>query len=538
MPVLDEALRRAQLIGELDLRSSLMLRPVNPGAAYDYRNTFMLDGFFLSRDSTANEDTNVLLHDKLLLSILPFQTTIQHSTSRPYGWGDGSMIPSRGFQQMLSAGMYAELGPLSIQFRPEAVWAQNKDYERFPQEYSDQIWSDRYYFWSGSDNPELFGEGAYWNTNLGQSSVRLNFGSFSIGASNENIWWGPGQFNAIIFSNNAPGFKHLTFNTFKPVKTFFGNLEGQLIVGRLEGSGFPPESSGRSNFARPDDWRYLNGINVSYSPKWIRGLYLGFSRTFQQYSEDMEKSFIGYFPIFDPFQKEKLLVDGSSAEEDDKGQDQQVAISVRWVFQEANAEVYFEFGRRDHALNWRDFIMSPEHARAYLFGFNKLFALPNNASFIQLRSEFIQTQQSINIMARYQGIGQGSSWGQHFPVYHGFTHYGQQLGIGLGPGNNAQTFAVSWVKDFNKLGVLFERMENQMDFYNRAMRGVTPHRPWVDLSIGLVGNYKKDKLLFHGSARYVHALNYQWQYEQTDAGNFRGVDKGNIFSSLGLIYLF
>ena len=43
-----------------------------------------------------------------------------------------------------------------------------------------------------------------------------------------------------MMSNHAEGFKHITFNTIKPIKTFIGNFEWQVITGRLENSGFTP----------------------------------------------------------------------------------------------------------------------------------------------------------------------------------------------------------------------------------------------------------------------------------------------------------
>jgi len=68
----------------------------------------------------------------------------------------------------------------------------------------------------GIEFVEIFGEGAYSKLLPGQSSIRLNYGAFSLGASTENIWWGPGQYNSLLFSNNAIGFQHLTLNTQKP----------------------------------------------------------------------------------------------------------------------------------------------------------------------------------------------------------------------------------------------------------------------------------------------------------------------------------
>ena len=41
------------------------------------------------------------------------------------------MVPNRGYQHILSAGIYAEIGPLSIQLKPEYLYSENKDFEGF-----------------------------------------------------------------------------------------------------------------------------------------------------------------------------------------------------------------------------------------------------------------------------------------------------------------------------------------------------------------------------------------------------------------------
>ena len=43
-----------------------------------------------------------------------------------------------------------------------------------------------------------------------------------VGISNENQWWGPGISNALILSNNAPGFPHAFVRTAHPWKTPLG----------------------------------------------------------------------------------------------------------------------------------------------------------------------------------------------------------------------------------------------------------------------------------------------------------------------------
>ena len=63
--------------------------------------------------------------------------------------------------------------------------------------------------------------------------------------------------------------------------TKIGNFEWQVITGRLENSGYTPPRTDYmfagtrlyvpkiNQLAKTDDWRYLQGFIVSYSPKWI-----------------------------------------------------------------------------------------------------------------------------------------------------------------------------------------------------------------------------------------------------------------------------
>ena len=70
------------------------------------------------------------------------------------------MIPNRGYQHIISAGIYAEIGPLSIQIKPEHFFSENKDFEGFgegPNGHYPVIWAKRYKLWNKIDIPERFG---------------------------------------------------------------------------------------------------------------------------------------------------------------------------------------------------------------------------------------------------------------------------------------------------------------------------------------------------------------------------------------------
>ncbi|MDF2158186.1 capsule assembly Wzi family protein [Algoriphagus sp. CAU 1675] len=517
----------------------------------NFRRNQLIDSSF--HDLSFNFKTFPFIIDSLIniknknpnyikINLVPILLTSDYNSKRPYIGRDYSMIPNRGSQFFLSGGINVKYLFFNLVFQPEFVYASNLSYFGFQEGFTNNVIRDRFHFWNFNDFPEKFGEGIYSNYNLGQSSFTFQYGSFELGFANRNIWWGPGQWNSLIFSNNAPGFPHFTFNTIKPAKTFLGYFESQILLGRLESSGFNASQSKYLNFnyfnSVPKDWRFLNGMTMSFQPKWISGLFIGFSRTFQQYNDNRGNSFLDLFPIFESFTKTKLFQNGNSVDYDAKAQDQQVSVFGRYLFKRARAEIYFEFARRDHSFNWREFFLNPEHARAYLLGFNKLVRLQSDNKFIQFRGEITHQQESVNRYIRYIGLGGFTSWHTHYQV-RGFTNYGQALGVGIGTGSNVQTLEISLVDKFNKAGILLERLANHQDFFYRAFGQQNEHKPWVDLSLGFLFDHQWNNLLLSSKLQLINGLNYQWQLDPSSTPDFpRGQNLFSIHSQVSLIYLF
>lgn len=512
LPILDENLRRSQLSGTTDFSSSFLLRPLNW--------TLLENDSSISYLKDALSPTRLIGKKKAFISILPVYSGSQMG-GVPYP-ESSVFLQSKGFQTYFSVGIYTRLGPLSIQLQPEFIYSQNLDYE------TGIIKS------TNTEYLERFGEGNFTKMLPGQSSIRLNFGAFSAGVSTESIWWGPGQFNGLLFSNNAFGFEHLTLNTRKPAKTILGNFEGQLIAGKLQNSNLITTSLPH----QLNDWRYVNGINLIYQPKWIKGFYMGVSRVFQAYNSTNDNSFSFYFPIIEPLQKEKLVnVDSpifNSSEYDNRGQDQQLTGYVRLELQEAKVELYFEYGRRDHALNWRDAIISPEHARAYLFGFIKLVEANNNAH-ISIRGEVLNQQESVGILVRSGGL----NWSGHGTVIQGFTNQGQMLSSGTGPNSNVQTLEGAWVKGFKKLGLRLERLNRHQDIYIQSFNDPSEQGRWVDLSARILADWQFDNLIISSNINFVNSLNYQWGLAPDSTPAYpKGENLFSVHSQISLIYLF
>jgi hypothetical protein len=494
--VLEEYIRRSQLLSK-NSSSSFLSRPIS------LADSLLSDSVSYSMKLASFSEANFW---KSQVSLLPILSGTQVGTGNPYPEASKFLV-TKGVQHWISTGVYASLGPFTLQLQPEWITAQNKNYD-FGQSKA-----------AGIEYTEQFGQGVYNKLLLGQSSLRANWGAFSIGVSSENIWWGPGQYNSLLFSNNAFGFYHLTLNTRKPAKTFLGSFEGQLLMGKLENFA-PFEQEGK------EDWRYLNGITLSYQPKWIPGFYVGFSRVFQQYSSYNNQSWSYYFPIFEPFQKVNLIDPNSgvfnSAEYDGRLQSQQLTGFARIVIPKAKAEVYFEYGRRDHAVDWREFLLNPEHARAYILGFKKLISLSNNA-FFQVNGEMLQQQESINILPRYGQSG-GSSWASH-GIRQGFTHQGQMLGPGVGPSSNVQILETSWVKGIKKIGIRWERLNRHQDVYTRVFNDPSENGRWVEYSARLLGDWQWKNLIVRSSFNLIYSLNSNWSLNPNSTSEFPSVKK-------------
>ncbi|WP_316832402.1 capsule assembly Wzi family protein [Pedobacter aquatilis] len=507
--VIEDYYRRLQLLGKLDSSISFSNRPLSTEALNQ------ADIFNPDAEETLIKSSGPIkfANGRGLFQILPFSWQQQINSHHPYGWNDGPMIPAKGYQTMISGGFFVKFGPLSIQLKPEYVYAQNAAFESYGDNRSDTELSSYYLNnYNLIDAPERFGNRSYSKLGWGQSSIRLTVGPASLGLSNENLWWGPGIKNSLMMSNNAKGFKHVTLNTVRPVKTYIGSFEAQIIGGRLEASGFSPLentklSDGSLVYSKPrDDWRYLAGLNINYQPKWVPGLFLGFTRTFMSYGPDLQ-GLDDYIPFFIPFQKNQI---GNGAGDDGNARDQRTSLYARWLFTKAHAEVYFEYGLNDNSYNFRDFIGSPDHSRSYLFGLRKMVPLKEREDeFILFGAELTQMSQTIDGLL----LRNASGFYYHSEVQQGYTNNGEVIGAGSGTGGNLQSFEVSWVKGMKKLGFSFDRLEHNRDFYDSAGFGSAKggSRNWVDLALAAEGTWNYKNLLFNAKIQGIKSLNYQWR---------------------------
>ncbi len=526
-------LRNSILLGELTTNYSLNTRPLNLNENLEslFKNQFKL--------IYKNKKENIKIKS------LGIDYFIEFNSHHPYNRNNGTMIPNRGYQHIVSPGIFLEIGPLSIQFKPEHHFSENREFDTFWEGHYPVIWAQRYRLWNKIDMPERFGNSNHNKTTFGQSSVRLNWKNISLGISSENIWWGPSIRNSIMMSNHAQGFNHITFNSIEPFETKIGNFEWQFITGRLESSGFKPPGSDRTyagtniyvpkinQYLESDDWRYLQGVIFSYSPKWIDGLSLGLIRWTQMYSALvkgkyawLQKGKRTYFPLFtNIFRRDNSNIDYEIQTNEALG------LFMKWLWKDTKAEFYFEFHHNDSKINFRDLLLDSDHSRAATIGLQKIFNIQESNYLFSW--EWTQMEQTAGRLLR-----NASSWYEHYMVFDGYTNKGEVLGSSIGPGSNSHYFSLQKIKDKSSLGFAFEVIEHDNDFYYEAFASVNDFRRyWKDLNLHLKYDLMLKSLKLSSRVVYIRSLNYQWELEDyLEPYYHKGRDVNNFHFNIKLTY--
>jgi len=179
-------------------------------------------------------------------------------------------------------------------------------------------------------------------------------------------------------------------------------------------------------------------------------------------------------------------------------------------------------------------LTNPDLTRAFTLGFMNLIPLKIPGQFIQLGGEITQTGQTVR-----QTIQEKNSWYTHPHVRHGYTHMGQVLGAGNGPGSNVIFLEAGWIKGFNKVGLQIERIVHNNDFYYKRFEDIKDWRvKYIDVVPSFVLDWKFDNILISSKLQYVHSFNYKWYIVNIPNQYWvPGFDKTNMVAHLGISYI-
>ncbi len=445
------------------------------------------DGVLLRSVSRRASQRGDTIHDVVVL--LPELRFIRNS-ALPFSSNAGALRPGRGVSAALEAGAEIRWKSLHVLFAPEFNAEENRPFQVLPYPLGEQparsVWANPFHPPPESlDLPLRFGDHASTRLNLGQSTITYQIGAVDVGASTENLWWGPGIRNAILLSNNAPGFPHALARPARPLKVGAGRIDFDLVLGRLsESEYFDGDVS--------NDHPLLAGGAMTWRADTSAGLQLGLAR---------------------------LRISGPM------GHDQMTSIFGRWLFPDAGFEAYTEWARFQDPSSLRDFLEFPSHEQGYTHGLQWAHPLARRRTF-RLQAEVSYLEPS----ASYRLRPVPSSYTSN-SVLQGFTNGGKILGASTGPGSSAQWLAGDVLADRWRVGLFVGRIryDNGTQFLP-----LIPQASGPDVTLLEGVRVMRDFARWRVSLEAVDGVRLEYLFQggyvpvdQTNPAGFKGIDISN-----------
>lgn len=467
------------------------------------------------------------------------------NSSLPYGENNEGAWYGRGFHSELFAGLWISSDYVTLTFRPQWVYHQNLpfEYPRFISygENGDPLYQSEA-IGEYIDAPFRFGSPAFTSWSTGYSSIRFHYKSLETGFGTDPMRWGSMPKYPLLLSNNAPGMPHFFLATRSPLRIpYAGKLSATLI------GSFPENSDYFETNDTEIASRFMNGINLSFTPSIASNFTLGFARILQVYLENDRFQFSDLGIILDPFYLENFIRARGPLDQN-RTRQQMNLIYFRWLWPENNFELFGEFYREDFAWDSRDLMMQPRHNSGYAFGFNKLFFAP-------LANVYKVAFELTNLTPSYlQEVRPQNYFYAHPVIRQGHTHRGQLLGAAIGPGSNSQSLDIISYQNWGRFGLFFRRLADNNHFHYQYDRSL--NRPEIfrggfgdywrnrtDMTIGTRFLYKtQNSLLIQGEFSWTKLFNYgRYDYGRfggLNISNFTPYDSTNLQFQLGFTYQF
>ncbi len=435
--------------------------------------------------------------------------TYNSKYSRSYN--DGPLWSGRGSTIGLNAGIKLKWGPVSGILYPNFYHSQNKFFKtQSPGQtgLSPRQNNLNYQLSNQIDWVQIFGFGSFSEFDWGQSNISVELGALKVKFGNENMWWGPSVLNPIMMSNTAPGFVHLNIGTSKPIRTKYGDFEINSFWGKLNESDFFEEIPSSEK-------RFISGLSFGYRPSFsgfLKGFSIGLGRILYK---DWPS---GGLALGDAFLSLKNLDPTSSVGptggliNDDT--DQYISMDLRWIFEQAGAEFYFEWVRNDFWLNFKDLVQEPEHGSVFSLGLQKTFNSPGG----EFKFLFEHTTLATT---RTREIRDSGDIYTHSVIRQGFTHEGFLLGAPIGPGSKSQIIRLDKYNSKGKLGFSIQKIRfNDNYFWRRYGPTGQFQRHDVEWNFGIESVHFFRNYEFSGKFIYSRRMNWHF-YENLDVNNFQ-----------------
>ena len=311
-----------------------------------------------------------------------------------------------------------------------------------------------------------------------------------------------------------------------------GSFNYELVWGLLKNGNWQPTQPtktfrGNKLFVpKPDTSRMFQGFNINYTPKWFKNLTVGVAQSFVQYTNQVA-GIMQFIPI-------KNIVHRLPNDLPNKPIIL-TAFNFNYQVPAANARFYGEFGWNLNQTTLRNFILQPDKGIGSVLGFSKIFPTTK-----QHYWEFLAEMTNLQLQTRAEQFSSGAppSWYLGADVVQGYTHNGQILGAGIGPGATSQTIELNWRSAKNRIGLSAERRLHNNDFYVFSFTNSGDFRRWyVDFATTLKIDWTFGRWDLSPRLTYIQTNNYNWSLFQPQEIYFiPGKDKQQFMGQLNFTY--
>lgn len=376
------------------------------------------------------------------------------NTASPYGQNDGALWQGRGYNTSFTTGAKIEGYGFEVTFKPMVTFSQNLEFEInsdiYKNPYSYSFYSET--FTHKIDIVQRYGDNAFFDFSFGDSEIRWNWNTFTIGFGTQSPWLGSAQLNPMLGSNNATPYPKLDIGLRKTPVTipfidlYIGDIEGRIWNGMISESNYFDNNSNNNK-------RMLNAMSASFSPSFIPGFTFGLNRIFMTYWKPENFSYI--LRLFTTSRSNALASSGND-------EDQKFSIFIDWKFDKIGFEIYGEFGRDDFSS---DETTNPFHTAIYTVGARQIIPLPWGLS-SQLSLEWNNFEMSQDFQLQWPYMG----YYAHGFVSQGYTNNGQILGAGSGAFGNSQYVGYKIYFDKGYLDLFWHRYcPNNNSVYSKTV---------------------------------------------------------------------
>lgn len=436
------------------------------------------------------------------LVFLAPEFTFSHNSAHPWGFNDGLLRAGRGANFIASGGVAIRNKRLTMVFIPQWAREANLRFQTIPYpQFAPPTrgeWANPFYpLPTSADLPQRFGADPR-SLGLLQGRIALDLGrGMRFGVANEHRWWGPALEQPLLLGSNAPPFRQLFLESDGPIETRAGRFEYQWILGELDESEF-------FDFDTTNTRRSFSAVAVTWHPGGATSAWptVGVARGV------IAQGPAGIFTALDAFRN--VGRPWSRVADTVQRRDQITTLFFRWHVPERGFALYSEWARFEQPASLRDFLTQPGHSQGYTLGGE--WARPYRAGTLHARAEFNYLEPSTSIRVRPVSTTYTSA-----SVPQGWTHQGQMLGPGIGPGSSSQWAAMDyhgprwrlggsmgrWRRDANYRLLFpepFKREDLQLYASARVGRDIGRWRALVEFTNGVRLNHLYQAFLLPGTS--------------------------------------